>query len=277
MLKLDLEGLRGLLESFYMLTKLKVVLIDDDFKEVLAYPNKSQDFCNRIKKDEKAKNKCDECLIEYCKKCKQTGELSIYRCHVGLTEAIFPIKERDLTVGFIMFGQTTEIIDKSEFIESIRNYYSKYGNLTSAHIRDLEKIKVKSHGEIIAAAEILKTIANFITVKRLISKTQDGFIHSVYEYVDKHIYQKITADDIAKNLFVCRTTLFEKIKKEIPGGLNELINKRKTESAKALLLSTDLTIKSISEKLGFKDSNYFSKVFIKYQGLSPKEYKKSNE
>ena len=277
MLKLDFERLRELLESFYVLTELKVVIIDDEFNEILSYPDYSADFCNRIKNDRNLHGKCDECLREYCKICKEKGDLHIYECHVGLTEAIFPIKEKDVTVGFIMFGQTTEHKDKKVLIEKVRESFKKYGELSKQLQIDLNNIKVKSHKEIIAAADILKTIANYITVKQLVSKNADTLIYSIYKFIDEHIYEKITAENIAKELYVCRTTLFDKIKKEIPGGLNELINKRKIEASKYFLTSTSLSLKSIAEKFAFSDSNYYSKVFKKYEGLTPRAYKKSHQ
>ena len=273
-LKLDLENLKGLLESFYTLTGLKAVLIDYEYNEILSCPVKSQDFCEQIKRRRETKGKCEDCLKEYCRICKDKGDLHIYRCHLGLTEAIFPIKEKDITVGFIMFGQTTEHEDKEDLIKNVRENYLKYGDLTEELKKDLEKIKVRSHKEIVAAAEILKTIANYIAVKKLVSKNADSLLYSVYEYIDAHVYQRITADEIAKALYVCRTTLFDKIRKELPEGLNELINRRKIEASKYFLTSTNLSLKDIAEKLAFSDSNYYSKVFKKFEGITPKSYRK---
>ncbi|MGN1100244.1 MAG: helix-turn-helix domain-containing protein [Christensenellales bacterium] len=50
----------------------------------------------------------------------------------------------------------------------------------------------------------------------------------------------------------------------------------KTEKTKALLRARELTVREISEKLGFDTPNYFSKVFKKHTGLTPSLYQKGS-
>ena len=50
-------------------------------------------------------------------------------------------------------------------------------------------------------------------------------------------------------------------------------NRCKIRHAKRLLLYSDNSIVSIGEEVGIPDPNYFSKVFRKYTGMSPKEYR----
>ena len=50
----------------------------------------------------------------------------------------------------------------------------------------------------------------------------------------------------------------------------------KIERAKYLLISTSLKNYEIAETLGYKDHEYFSKVFKKSTGLSPTVYRKEN-
>lgn len=273
--KLDLSQLKSLLKSFYTLTQLKVVIIDDNWKEILSYPSDSCDFCNLIKNGEKTKGKCEQCLREFCRVCDVTQGLYIDKCHVGLTEAIFPLKDKDTTIGYIMFGQTTEYSKKSQLIEEVSIKYSSYGKLGENFKKSLAKIKVKTHGEIVAAAEILKTISNYITVKQLMARNNDTLIYAIYDYIDRNVYKKITSSDLCKALYICRTKLFERIKKESPEGLTELVNKRKIELSKHLLTSTDMTLKDIAEKFAFSGSNYYCKIFKKHQGISPKEFRKN--
>ena len=61
--------------------------------------------------------------------------------------------------------------------------------------------------------------------------------------------------------------LFERIFMSRP-ILNE-----KIKTAKALLATTEMSVKSISEKLCFADEHYFSHLFKQKTGLSPLKYK----
>ncbi len=60
---------------------------------------------------------------------------------------------------------------------------------------------------------------------------------------------------------------------KMPAG--DLIKERTILEAKRLLSSTDLSIKEIAYQLGFNDNGYFSKVFKKYTGKTPGDFKES--
>ena len=51
----------------------------------------------------------------------------------------------------------------------------------------------------------------------------------------------------------------------------------KMERARKLLVDSDLRIGEIADKLGFEDIDYFSKVFRKTTGISPREYRRKND
>ena len=51
--------------------------------------------------------------------------------------------------------------------------------------------------------------------------------------------------------------------------------KYKMEQAKSLLLDTDMKIYEISESLGYKTTDYFTKLFRDYTGISPQRYRKT--
>lgn len=60
---------------------------------------------------------------------------------------------------------------------------------------------------------------------------------------------------------------------KIPAG--DVIKERTILEAKRLLTSTDLSIKEIAYQLGFNDNTYFTKVFKKYVGKTPGDFKES--
>lgn len=55
--------------------------------------------------------------------------------------------------------------------------------------------------------------------------------------------------------------------------LNEYLHQLKIGEAKNILLNTDLSVKEIGEALGYKDTFYFSRVFKRITGISPRSYR----
>lgn len=114
---------------------------------------------------------------------------------------------------------------------------------------------------------------NIVTVDQGI-KQSNIYIKKAIDYMWMKYPEKISISQVAGYIGLERcyfTKLFKKITKSSPSLflLNIRLNK-----ANDLLSHSSLTIKQISKLVGFKDFIYFSKVFTKYNGISPSEFKK---
>ena len=95
----------------------------------------------------------------------------------------------------------------------------------------------------------------------------------VTRYIQHHLSEPISTEDIAKQLYLSRPHLSQKFKKETGLTLTDFILQQKTREAKRLLRYTDKTSASIGSYLGFSSPGHFSRVFQKYAGYTPKEYR----
>lgn len=95
----------------------------------------------------------------------------------------------------------------------------------------------------------------------------------VANYIQHHLSEPITAGDIAKELFLSRPYLSRKFIEETGESLTDFILKEKTEEAKRLLRYSDKSLTAISSYLGFSSQSHFSRVFKKYTGSTPGEYR----
>ena len=97
---------------------------------------------------------------------------------------------------------------------------------------------------------------------------------AVKEYLDEHYTEKIALDDLSEHFFINKFYL-SKIFRETYGTTvnNYLISKRITR-AKQLLRFTDMTVDEVGAAVGMGDANYFSRMFRKMEGISPREYRK---
>ncbi len=95
----------------------------------------------------------------------------------------------------------------------------------------------------------------------------------VANYIQHHMSETITAQQLADALFLSRPYLSRKFKEESGESLTDFILKEKTEEAKRLLRYSDKPLTAISSYLGFSSPSHFSRVFKKYAGRSPREYR----
>lgn len=68
------------------------------------------------------------------------------------------------------------------------------------------------------------------------------------------------------------STLF---KKETGVTITDYINTTRIRQSLILLNSTNLSISEIAARCGFVDANYYSRIFKKFQGKTPKHYRES--
>ena len=93
------------------------------------------------------------------------------------------------------------------------------------------------------------------------------------DYIDSHITQPSSLSRVAKEINVSESYFSMLFKKEVGENCIAYINRKKVEAAMAML-DEDYLIYEVAEKLGFDNSNYFGKVFKKYTGLTPEQYRK---
>ena len=111
-------------------------------------------------------------------------------------------------------------------------------------------------------------------VERLhIGNDPSQLVSAVSNYIQHHLSEPITTEQIAASLYISRTHLSARFHKETGITLSDYILKEKTEEAKRLLRYTDKSLAAISAYLGFSSQSHFSRTFRKYAGITPGEYR----
>ena len=94
-------------------------------------------------------------------------------------------------------------------------------------------------------------------------------------YIDAHIGEKLVLNDVASIFSISPNYLGHLFKKSASLGFNEYVTQAKISRAKYLMFHTDLKVYEIATQLGFENSFYFSRVFKKVEGCSPRQYLQS--
>ena len=100
-------------------------------------------------------------------------------------------------------------------------------------------------------------------------------VAQVQEYIKNHLSEKLTLADVAAVFNFSPNYLSQLFGKYGDSGFVEYITETRIAAAKEMLEQGDLKVYEIAEKLGYESAFYFSKVFKKVTGLSPREYQQS--
>lgn len=104
-------------------------------------------------------------------------------------------------------------------------------------------------------------------------KDKTKLFKKVTEYIDNNIQEELNLESVANNFNLSPYYFSRSFKESMGCNLIDYINIVRIKKAKDLLKKSEMSIKEIGYTVGYSDPNYFSKVFKKYEGYSPKEYK----
>lgn len=162
-----------------------------------------------------------------------------------------------------------ELIDRIEKMILEKSFSQLYPfDVLRQGIRESESIMYLD----LEIEKIMKTLIDWMQ-EHMISKYKRNVV-SIMQYVEDHINQKITLAMIAEAIGLSEIHTSRIFKKETGKNLITYINEMKMKKAEILLKEERYKIKDIGHMVGIDDQLYFNKVFKKFYGYSPREYRK---
>ena len=183
-------------------------------------------------------------------------------------------------------------------------YFSNDFHLDQIKARVVELVVLLSRATIEAGADIneillcntsyIKELEQFTSIEelsvwvtgimhRFISYTFDftqvkhsNVVYKVMDYVRAHYDEKISLDDIAQHVYLSRTYLSSIFKEETGQSLFSYINSVRVDKSKRFLLDNSIRLVDIAGLCGFEDQSYYTKVFKRMTGVSPKKFRDSH-
>lgn len=106
------------------------------------------------------------------------------------------------------------------------------------------------------------------------NREESDMVEKITAYINENYYRyDLSISTIAKNLFISPSYLCVLYKKETGKTINQYITSVRIQKAKIYLKDPSVKIYEVANKVGFKDSKYFSKVFETAVGMKPKKYR----
>ena len=151
--------------------------------------------------------------------------------------------------------------------------YDQALSILDKSISEIEKVQT-TNDMINLIKTTLETYAYIVSVSY--NGTYSKHINSIINYIQANYNKALTLEILAEHVQLNPSYLSNLIKRETNSSLNDIINNIRIEKGKFLLINSNMTIHQIAQAVGFNYQNYFSAVFRKFVGITPKEYRMSN-
>lgn len=106
------------------------------------------------------------------------------------------------------------------------------------------------------------------------AEENNSLMHGVYDYINQNFGESIGLTDISDYLNRNPSYLSRFIKQHTGKTFSKILTERRIEEAKKLLKSTNLKVPEISEKVGYPNVRYFTRVFSTQVSMTPGDYRK---
>ncbi len=114
-------------------------------------------------------------------------------------------------------------------------------------------------------------------VRRYTLGNYSPLTQKVLTYISTDIDADLSLKSFSELLSVNASYLSTLFKKEVGVPLTEYVNRSRIRHAQGLLISTDLPTKTIAQQCGIPDIYYFSRLFKRITGTTPKAYRETRE
>lgn len=112
-------------------------------------------------------------------------------------------------------------------------------------------------------------------ISKRVEQTSD-LICKAKMFIEENYQKDISLDDVSRNVDISPYYFSKLFKEETGENFIEYLTNLRIEKAKNLLVKSDMNIKCICLDTGYSDPNYFSRIFKKQVGVTPTEYRESN-
>lgn len=272
LLSYDISKMKSLLESFYTLTKIRIVVFSDEFEKIAEYPTRDCGFCSLIRTNAQADGKCRTQDRYACEQCKASDGLYSYTCHAGLTETVAPIHCGNIIIGYLMFGQVLQCQEPQDYWRIVWERCHDYGVDMDALKEAYQRKTPVDSNQVLSAAQILEACAGYLWLQRYISLQDNALPQQIDQYITGNLHSDLSAKTLCRQFGISRSKLYQIAGEYYGKGIEQLTRELRIERAKELLKTTAYSVSEAAAMVGYPDYNYFIKVFKKEAGMTPKQY-----
>lgn len=288
-----------------------------DYKGVpLTSHSACTEFC-RIMRSSKFNKDCERCDSRGGLEAARSQEPYIYLCHAGLVDFAIPILYENHYLGAVMGGQAllSNQHDNNKLEKILGDNRMQLLLPKENALAASSKIVVMDLEQIRKIAEVVFILCRLLVEEaRLHNSLQELNQNSMFVHVDDCFFEQYsqivdwTSNEPSsneENVSELIKPAFAYIKNHLDGDLslrkissvcnispsyfsrifarqglgnyNDYVTQQKIVHAKRYLLLTNLSVNQIADKLGYCDSAYFIKVFKKYEGFTPSEYRSTEQ
>lgn len=268
-------SLYDILKQLYSISGILIDVYSLDGESLARYPDRGAELCRLVNEDPKGCARCGRANQEGFARVRKEHKVHIYKCHMGLYEAVVPLYYYGTLAGYMMMGQMLEKGEeaRTEVIEKAENLGLGTTEAIKSAVEDLVQIDLE---EIETFVTLCRICADYITNHHQFPVSAGDMAEEVRLYLEEHYGEKITLKRLCGWFGYSKTRLNQLFRESMGMSIYHCLMEIRMEKAKESLKKSEKSIYSIAQECGFSDQNYFARQFKKHTGCTPGEYRRNS-
>jgi AraC-like DNA-binding protein len=197
---------------------------------------------------------------------------------------------------FIRFNNIYLQSQPKEWIQKLEFIFQNHNHLPGCILRNKsDKLLVRAMVEAVIREQVNQQVYHLELVQQIIntlitivarnitftapapSRKMGGASLDMVHYIHGNIYdpEKLKAEAIANQFNISPAYISEYFKNNTGESLQQYITQYRLKLVQIRLAYSDLRMNEIATELGFTDESHLNRIFKKYNGVSPSEYRKA--
>ncbi len=269
----DFHKIGRLLNNLHECLDIKIALMDEHAREIYTASYQTA-FCRCIATSPGGYDRCVQCDMAALADIHNTQKMKQYFCHAGLIEVALPLTEKGKTIGTILFGQLLDDSPREAQWRRVQESCAWYPDMEELY-QAFMQLKRFSTRQINACTEIVHACVSEVRLAGIVALAHQDDRNRLISYLDSHYASNVTVSGICRELSMGKTRLYSLCKQHFGKPLVQLVCERRIEAARELLVTTNHPIQYIAEVVGVPDFSYFTKMFRRFVGMTPSQYRKA--
>lgn len=244
---------------------------DRDRNLLLSYPRQHCPFCAKVREIPELERACiysDHLAFD---RCDQTGERYVYHCHMGLVEVATPLVEHGRIIGYLLQGQFSDCAPA--MLTDRQRHRAEAAGLDGEQLQQLlSQVAFRDRAYVQSLSQLAEMCACYLWLNDIVSVRSSRLAYGIEQYIADHLADDLSVETLSRAFSLSPSALYKVAVDNFGTGISSYVSRRRMEHAGQLLRRTDHTVMEVAAMVGYEDYNYFTKVFRRYMGQTPKRY-----
>lgn len=249
----------------------------------LLYHEHTHPLCSYFKRKLSFWNHCQERQHKIVDRVQNGSFCGM--CWAGMTEFIYPVRNEFGKIhAFVCVSGYC--VDREKAVPRIRRVCREYRFSFEHAMEIFDNAEYKSLPDKQRLDLLINPLCNMLTLllmwqardeaetKSVETNIGIGTYTSIRQYLETVYASNVTINDLCKRYNCSASYISRLLRKFGNTSFRQIVNTLRIDLACSMLEKQEYSIQYIAAAAGFSDANYFSTVFSKYKGMSPREYRR---